>query len=529
MAADRHAIEGRGTELIRGETPALRDRGISLSILVPVYNEQYLVREALQKLRVLESDHSLSRVEIIVVDDGSSDGTSEAISAFRKSVSADAGETNSAQWIFIRHTRNCGKGRAIQTALERATGEITIIYDADLEYRAEDISRLVRVFMENRADAVFGSRFAGGELRRVLNYRHQLANKFLTLLCNLVSNLNLTDVWTCYKAVRTELLQSIPLVSDDFRIEPELTIKLAKRQARVFEVPVSYLGRSYSEGKKIGLKDAVLALLAIVRFAFSDNVYRADEYGSQMLARLARAPRFNAWMADTIRPFCGERLLEIGSGIGNLSRRLLPRMEYVASDVNPLYLQTLANLTEGRPYLSQAYCDVSNLETYPRTQCGFDTVVCLNVIEHVDDDRKALLNIKAVLSSEGRAIILVPQGVWNYGTLDQVLGHQRRYTRESLAALAHDCGMRIQHMIEFNRTGSIAWYLNGRLLKRRAFGLGQICLLNLLTPLIRTFDRFLPVPPLSLIAVMTRADDEVEHAESTNRFYAGAADQTSVS
>ena len=476
-------------------------------MLVPVYNEQYLVGEALKRLKVLESDLNLSRIEIIVVDDGSADATGEVISSFRQTLGARGEEPNGAQWIFIRHTRNCGKGKAIQTALEHATGDVTVIYDADLEYRAEDISRLIKVFKENQADAVFGSRFAGGEVRRALLYRHQLANKFLTLLCNIVSNLNLTDVWTCYKAVRTRLLKSIPIMSDDFRIEPELTIKLAKRQARIFEVPVSYLGRSYSEGKKIGLRDAVLALWAIVRFSLSDDIYRADEYGSQILARLSRTPRFNAWMADTIRPFCGEHLLEIGSGVGNLSRKLLPRMEYIASDINPLYLQTLSNLTEGRPYLLPAYCDVSDLQTFPRSERGFDTVICLNVIEHVADDHKSLLNIRSVLSKGGRAIVLVPQGEWNYGTLDEVLGHHRRYTRETLTRLAHDCGMQIQHMIEFNRIGTIAWFLNGKLLKRRSFGLVQIWMLNLIAPLMKAFDRFLPFPPLSLIAVMTSPDD----------------------
>ena len=129
------------------------------------------------------------------------------------------------------------------------------------------------------------------------------------------------------------------------------------------------------------------------------------------------------------------------------------------------------------------------------------------VIEHVADDRKSLLNIRAVLSKGGRAIVLVPQGEWNYGTLDEVLGHHRRYTRETLARLAHECGMKIEHLVGFNRTGTIAWFLNGKLLKRRSFGFAQIWMLNLITPLMKAFDRFLPLPPLSLIAVMTPADD----------------------
>jgi SAM-dependent methyltransferase len=300
-------------------------------------------------------------------------------------------------------------------------------------------------------------------------------------------------------------LKSIPIVANDFRLEPEITIKLAKREARIFEVPISYFGRSYQEGKKIGWRDGILALWAMFRCAISDHIYGDDEYGSQILARLARAPRFNAWMADTIRPYCGERVLEIGSGVGNMTRRLIPRTEYVASDINPLYLQTLANLGADRPYMKTAYCDVTDLSSFPRLDRQYDTVICLNVIEHVADDKGALLNIKTVLAPSGCAIILVPQGPGNLGTLDEALGHRRRYTRGRLADLASECGFEVRKMIEFNRIGSIAWFLNGKLLRRQCFGLGQLWLLNLLTPVLRRIDSILPLPPLSLIAVLDRA------------------------
>lgn len=271
----------------------------SLSVLVPVYNEQFLVAESLARLKILETSPHLERIEVIVVDDCSRDDTPAALERFRAALTPDS----KIAWIFLKHEKNGGKGKAIQTALEKATCEITVIHDADLEYHPRDLLRVVRIFVEEEADAVFGSRFAGGEARRVLLYRHQLGNKFLTFLTNLVTNLNLTDMETCYKAVRTELLKSIPIVSNDFRLEPELTIKLGKRSARIFEVPISYSGRTYAEGKKISWKDGFAALWAIARFAVSDSVYRKDEYGSQILARMSRAPRFNAWMA----PKCGCR------------------------------------------------------------------------------------------------------------------------------------------------------------------------------------------------------------------------------
>ena len=198
----------------------------------------------MRRLRILETSPHLERIEVVVVDDCSTDSSAKVIERFKK-------ETERAQsnirWIFLRHDHNRGKGQAVKTALELATCEICVIHDADLEYHPKDLLRIVEVFVEEQADAVYGSRFAGGELRRILLYRHELGNRLLTFLSNLVTNLNLSDMETCYKAVRTQLLKSIPIESNDFRIEPELTIKLAKRHARIFEVPISYSGRTYGD------------------------------------------------------------------------------------------------------------------------------------------------------------------------------------------------------------------------------------------------------------------------------------------
>lgn len=474
----------------------------SLSVLVPVYNEQHLVYASLERLKVLDRSAQLERVEIIVVDDCSTDNSPAILERFKNE---QTGNPDSAiRWTFLTHARNMGKGQAVRTALEHATCDVTVIHDADLEYHPQDLLRLVTVFLDERADAVYGSRFAGGERRRVLFYRHQLGNRLLTTLSNLVTNLNLSDMETCYKAVRTALLKSIPLESSDFRIEPELTIKLAKRGARIFEVPISYSGRSYEEGKKINWRDGFRALVAIVRFALSDAIYQRDEFGSHTLARLSRAPRFNSWMADAIRPHCGNRLLEIGSGTGNLTRRLAPRTEYTATDINPLYLEALDTLASDRPYMHTSYCDVTDEASFPRLDDGYDTVVCLNVIEHVEPDRSALANIRSVLVDGGKAVILVPQGQWNYGTLDTVLGHCRRYNRQMLQQVAAAAGFTVKAMFEFNRIGTLAWFLNGKIMRRRTFGLFQIWMLDRLTPLFRIIDPLLPLPGLSLVAVLER-------------------------
>jgi len=479
----------------------------SLSVLVPVYNEQHLVAASLERLLVLERAPNLSRIQVVVVDDCSRDRTAAVLADFERRMAArPAVPGPRIEWRFLRHERNGGKGRAIQTALAQADCAITVIHDADLEYHPRDLVRIVQVFEEEGADAVFGSRFAGGPVRRALLYRHELGNRLLTFLTNLATNVNLTDMETCYKAVRTDLLKSIPIVSNDFRLEPELTIKLAKREARIFEVPISYSGRTYQEGKKINWRDGVKALSAIVRFWWSDRIYHDDEHGSQILARMARAPRYNAWMADLIRPWCGRTVLEIGSGTGNLTRQLVPRDQYVASDINPLYLASLRALTADRPYLDVTATDVTRGESFPHLPGGFQTAVCLNVVEHVDDDVGALRNMRDVLAPDGRVVLLVPQGPEVFGTLDEVLGHKRRYTRASLQALATAAGFRVKELLELNRLGRVAWWLNGQVLKRRHFGRFQILTLNALVPLLRRFDRALPWDALSLVALLEQIE-----------------------
>ena len=471
---------------------------LSLSVVVPVYNEQYLVEASLRRLGALLESPWLDRVRVIVVNDRSTDHTAEVLRRFQETLSRS--ELSGFEWIFLEHETNAGKGAAIRTALPHVDTDVVVIHDADLEYHPDDLAKMLPLFVTEEAEAVFGSRFLSSDFRRVLFFRHSLGNKLLTLLTNLVTDLNLTDMETCYKMVRSDLMKSIPWESNGFGIEPEIAIKLAKRQARIFEVPIRYSGRTYSEGKKITWKDGVRALGSLVRFGISDKIYIEDEHGSEILARLNRAPRFTKWMADTIRPFMGERVLEIGAGIGNLTANLVPRTVYCVSDVNPHYLGRLETLTATRPYLHVHYTDASDEQTFPQEQ--FDTVICLNVVEHLENDVQALRNIRKALTKDGRAVVLVPNGPGLYGSLDRVLGHYRRYTREQLVDACERAGLRVDRIIKFNRIGSPGWWMNGRILKKETFGFWQIKLLNLLVPLVRPIDRFLPFPHLSWIAVL---------------------------
>jgi glycosyltransferase involved in cell wall biosynthesis len=494
IASDRPAIWDRRREKKRNNT--------SLSVVVPAYNEQYLIEASLQRLWVLEQSSRLTHINVIVVNDCSTDSTEASLERFRKSLETSQ-DFKKFSWVWLKHEKNQGKGAAIRTALQHVDTELVVIHDADLEYHPRDLLQMIELFLHEDADAVFGSRFMPGGYKRALFFRHALGNRLLTFICDMVCDLNLTDMETCYKMVRADLLKSIPLRSSTFDVEPELAIKLAKRGARIFEVPINYSGRTYAEGKKINWKDGVRALWAICKYAVSDEIFAADGRGGEILLRLNRAPRFTKWMASVIKPYLGNRVLEIGAGIGNMTMHLIPRTLYWATDISPEYLDQLEDLRSTRPYLKVGYTNGMESSSFPVEQ-SFDTVVCLNVVEHLADDVGALRNIYDSLEKGGRAIILVPNNPRLFGTLDEVLGHCRRYSPEQLISLGQQAGFRVEKLLKFNRVGSPAWWLNGKILRRTTFGMVQIRFLNALTPIFRRVDSLLPFPALSIIAVFQK-------------------------
>jgi len=462
-----------------------------VSILIPAYNEAEFLPEVLARVFRVPLPDGLER-EVLVVDDGSTDGTAEA--------ALDAARRLDGAVRVLRHERNRGKGAAVRTALAEARGEFALIQDADLEYDPRDYPKLLEPLLEGRADAVYGTRFAVGTERRVLYFWHSVANRWLTTLANLASDLNLTDVWTGYKAFRTALVRSIPLRSDGFSFEAEITIKLAQREAVIYETPIRYHGRTYEEGKKIRRRDALLGLLAVLWYSLRRDTY--NEAGAEILDRLAQARRFNAWMADTIAPHVGRRVLEIGAGIGNLTRRLAPgRALYVASDLDPEHLTRLAARMAHRPNVRVARVDLGRAEDFEPLRGSFDTVICLNVVEHVEDDLAALRNLRAALEPGGRAIVLVPEGQSIYGELDAVLGHWRRYAEEELRAKMQQAGFEVERVFGFNRVTRPGWWLNGRLLKRRTFSRAQLWLFDRAVWLWKRVDAWLPWRGVSLIAI----------------------------
>ncbi|MDA8431551.1 MAG: glycosyltransferase family 2 protein [Nitrospiraceae bacterium] len=221
-----------------------------MSVVIPVYNEKTTIREICRRVKAADLVG-----EIVVVDDGSADGTREILGTL-------ADDTVR----IVLHDRNMGKGAALRTAFRHVTGDIIIVQDADLEYDPDQYPKLIRPILEGKADVVYGSRFVTGDYRRVLFFWHMVSNRFLTLLSKMFTNLNLTDMETGYKVFRSDTLRQITIEEDRFGFEPEITAKIAKLDARIYEVGISYSGRTYKEGKKIGWKDGFSALRCIVKY-----------------------------------------------------------------------------------------------------------------------------------------------------------------------------------------------------------------------------------------------------------------------
>ena len=467
---------------------------MKLSVIIPVYNEINTIGEILS--RVLEVD--LPK-EVIVVDDCSMDGTREFLKEWevgRKKESKDEVR------IFYQ-PQNMGKGAALRSGFKEATGEIVIIQDADLEYHPHEYPKLIEPILDGRAEVVYGSRFLGTP-RRVLMFRHTLGNKLLTFLSNLCTDLNLTDMETGYKVFKKEVLEHLLLKSNRFGFEPEVTAKIAKMNYRIYEVPISYSGRDYWEGKKIKWMDGLKAIFSILRYNFFDS--ETEDIVYQTLQKMKKLHRYNQWIFLKFRPFLGRRVLEVGSGIGNITKFLLDRELIIATDVEPKYLALLKNTFGKYKKFMIEPLDISGTEMERYRSYHIDSVICFNVLEHIEQDEKPLKNIFNLLEPRGRLLLLVPSHPWLYGSLDQHLGHHRRYGKKELKNKLETLGFKVIFLKYFNRIGILGWFLNSKILRRKRLPSFQLRIYNLLVPLLK-LEKFFPLPfGTSLLAVAEKPE-----------------------
>jgi glycosyltransferase involved in cell wall biosynthesis len=469
---------------------------MKLSILMPVYNERTMVERCVSQVLAAPIPENMER-ELVIVDDCSTDGTYAILERL-------AGEFPQIQ--LYRHERNGGKGAAVRTAIGKASGDFAIIQDADLEYDPSEYPRLLRPLLDGRADAVFGSRYMAGEQSRVLPFWHSMINQGLTLISNMFCNLNLTDMETCYKVFRTDLLKSIPIRSDRFGFEPEIVMKCAKRKLRIYEVPISYHGRTYEEGKKIGWKDGLKALGVILRFWLIDDLYAAP-YGRGVLNNLTGTPQYLAWLARKLRPHVGDTVLEIGAGIGNITGRLMGRRTlYVAAEKDALHLHALNNRFLRTPHVMVRRFDPEQPDSLANLDTSFDTVLCLNVLEYLEHPGMLLDFLRGLLKDGGTLLVLVPNGVRLFGSLDVRLGHRRRYNKAELARLLEAHGFSLDRAYQLNKAGTLPWWIYSRILGAQRISKLVLKVFDKTVWVWSRLDAFMPWPGLSLIAVARKRD-----------------------
>ena len=466
---------------------------LTLSVVVPVYNERVTVRRLLDKVRAVPL-----RKEIIVVDDGSTDGTRDIL----RKLEAEWGDDPENRLRLLFHEKNAGKGAAIRTGIADARGDITLIQDADLEYDPAEYPQLIAPIVAGQAEVVFGSRFLSGP-HRVLFFRHSMGNRLLTLMSNLCTDLNLTDMETCYKVFRTDVLRRIRLVSDRFGIEPELTAKVARLGCRIYEVPISYHGREYWEGKKIGWKDGVVAVLTILKFALVDD--QADANAAQTtLKRLQRARRYNEWLFSRIARHVGDRVLEVGSGMGTFTRFLRNRDFVEATDNDEQNLEFLRSGFERFDNIAIRRVDWERPEIEELRGKNFDTIVGMHTLEYLEDDSRALAAFATLLPVGGRLILKVPAMKSLFGEIDRRLGRLRRYDRGELEAKLATAGFVVEEVNYVNVPGVFGWYLSSVLLRRPTVGAMQARLANWLAPWFSFEEKWRPRFGLSLLAVASK-------------------------
>ena len=423
---------------------------------MPCYNEAATIEAAVA--RVLDLPFV---AELVVVDDGSTDGTRDRLDAM----------TDPRVRLLV-HDVNQGKGAALRTGFAVASAPFVAVQDADLEYDPRELERLLGPLLDGRADVVYGSRFVTTEARRVLYFWHSLGNRLLTTLSNMTTNLNLTDMETCYKVFRREVLDRISIEENRFGVEPELTAKVAALGVRVFEVGISYSGRSYAEGKKIGWRDGVHALASIGKYAAVGRAIRkqrarrlrpfaeSDEELAATLRTLEGATNYRSWLGALLTPHLEEPILEIGAGHGTYTELLADVGDLTVCEPSERAVAVLRERFASRPEIGIVHGELDRATNGQK----FGSMVMINVLEHIEDDDEALRQVASGLRPGGTVAIFTPAFELLYSGFDAAAGHHRRYRLPELRAKVLRAGFTIREARYVNSVGFFAWLLTARAL-----------------------------------------------------------------
>jgi glycosyltransferase involved in cell wall biosynthesis len=437
-------------------TPTDSDR--CLSVVVPCYNERDTVELVVE--RVLRSRYT---AEVIVVDDGSTDGTRAVVRTF-----------DDPRVKVILQTENRGKGAALRRGFAEATADFVIVQDADHEYDPADYEFVLAPLLDGKADVCYGSRFQTDRPHRVLYFWHTVGNRVLTLASNALTNLNLSDMETCYKAFRREVIQGIDIEEDRFGFEPEITAKIAAQGWRIYEVGISYTGRTYDEGKKIGWRDGVRAMYCVFRYSpqlarvglrekthAPSSFEQADDELLDTLAVLDEGHNYSSWLAELFREHQAGEILEVGAGHGTLTEHLAAFGSVTAVEPSDRAAAHLRSRFAGDPRVTVQLGD----HTSVRPESA-DTIVLSNVLEHIEDDVDALRSLRTALRPGGRIIVFSPAFDLLYSEFDRKVGHYRRYRARTLRARMRAAGLDVVECRYVNSLGFATWLLYARVLGR---------------------------------------------------------------
>jgi SAM-dependent methyltransferase len=468
-------------------TPIPRE---TLTILVPAYNEAATIVTALERLWAVDLPVVL---EIIVIDDASSDGTGRLVS--------EVMDRSPVPLTLLTHERNRGKTAALRTGLQSATGSFTMIYDADLEYDPVDIPALLAPVLDGRADAVYGSRFLSPE-RRVLFFWHALGNRLVTALANMFANLNLTDMETCFKLVRTDVLRSMRIRSERFGFEPEVTVKMGRMGLRVYEIPIRYSGRSYEEGKKIGFLDAIRAVGTIIRA----GVFESPVASQQERTRYALG-HLGTYYKEILRHAggaLGDSVLEFAPGAGEVSMHLMQKSHTYLTDPDEQTLSRLTTRFSHRPNVETGLWpfDIERVEELKQ----FDTVVCLHGAGDPGSAPDTIKALSAFLKPDGRMILLLPALPSLHGAIDRGIGMPDRFSRKEARNLVESAGLTLETIRPVNAVGAIGWWLASKLMRSGYIRPLHVRVFRLLMPLFK-LERWIR-PPFGLSYLIVASSEQ---------------------